>query len=59
MHPLERNIIGNIMAKVGFVYDQAYSFDHLETCFYKHLAYRLWCGIDFEKLDLPKGSRTK
>jgi hypothetical protein len=52
MHPLERNIIGNIMAKVGFVYDQAYSFDHLET-------YRLWCGIDFEKLDLPKGSRTK
>lgn len=57
MHPLERNIIGNIMAIMGFVYDQAYSFDHVETCFYKHAAHRLWSGIDFEKLDFPKGSK--
>jgi hypothetical protein len=57
MHPLERNIIGNIMAIMGFVYDQAYSFDHLESCFYKHAGRRLWSGIDYEKLDFPKGSK--
>ena len=31
MHPLERNIIGNIMAIIAFVYSQINWYDHLET----------------------------
>jgi len=33
MHSLERNIIGNIMAIIAFVYSQINWYDHLETSF--------------------------
>jgi hypothetical protein len=52
MHPLERNIIGNIMAIIAFVYSQINWYDHLETSFYKQAA--LW--VSHEALDFPKDS---
>ena len=54
MHPLERNIIGNIMAIIAFVYSQINWYDHLETSFYKQAALRLW--VSHEALDFPKDS---
>jgi len=55
MHPLERNIIGNIMAVIAFVYSQVNWYDHLETSFYKQAAIRLW--VSNQTLDFPKDSK--